>query len=58
MSWASRLSGRPLKKLILTNRIKERKMIDITSFISGALTYHSMLWVGHALLRIWELRKG
>lgn len=37
---------------------KECKLFDATSFISGALTYHSMLWVGHALLRIWELRKG
>jgi len=32
-------------------------MLDATSFISGALTYHSFLWMGHALLRVWELRR-
>jgi hypothetical protein len=32
-------------------------MFDMVSFISGALVYHSFLWMGHALLRVWELRR-
>ena len=32
-------------------------MFDITNFAAGAVTYHSFLWIGHALLRVWELRR-
>lgn len=32
-------------------------MLDVTSFISGALTYHSLLWAGHGILRALELRR-